>query len=128
MQEKKLLVSTIRKASNVFANRHIKVVARMESVTVANQQRLEACRKSKIIKGVQFMAVVDKRTTQICRARHNHILPLESSYLAQYTPPCHFNCRSLLSPVTIYETDLEYTSISTLSSVPAPFSDNKKTK
>lgn len=126
LKDKALLKRTIKKASNLYINRNVKIVSRMESVTVANQRRLELFEKSSIVAGVQFLAVLDKRTTQICQSRHSMILKLNSPQLASFTPPCHFGCRSLLSPVTIYE-KFVFTPIKDLKSVPEKdFGKSKK--
>ena len=125
-KDKLLLKRTIKKASNLFINRHVTIVSRMESVTVANERRLELFNKSSIVAGVQFLAVLDKRTTQICQSRHSMILKLNSPELASFTPPCHFGCRSLLSPVTIYE-KFTFTSNQELKKVPEKdFGKSKK--
>lgn len=118
LKDKAELKRVIRKSGNTFLNRNVKIVARMESVTAVNEQRLEAFNKSTIVKGVQFLAVLDKRTTVICKSRHGHILKLNSPQLSRYKPPCHMGCRSLLSPVTIFEKDLDFTPLSELKKVP----------
>lgn len=122
IKEKSALWRTIRKASKVFQTRHITITSRMESVAAANTQRLEAGAKSTIVKGWQFLAVIDNKTTYICSSRHLHVLPVGSQFLKDYTPPCHFGCRSLLSPVTIFEKDVPFTLTEDLKRVPKPFS------
>jgi SPP1 gp7 family putative phage head morphogenesis protein len=44
----------------------------------------------------EYSAILDDRTTEICRALDGRI----RRDFANYTPPNHFNCRSLLIPVT----------------------------
>jgi len=118
IKSKKDLVMVVKRANKSFVAKNIQIVARMESVTAVNTERIEAMNKSKIVKGVQFLAVLDKRTTQICRARHNKVFKLDDTKtLANYRPPCHWGCRSLLSPVTIFET-IPFTPEKELSSVP----------
>lgn len=115
IKDKKELIKTVKKASNLFANRNISVVARMESVNAVNTARIEAGNKSTIIKGWQFLAVLDKRTTDICKSRHLKVLRKDDPRVrGSFRPPCHWGCRSLLSPVTIFE-DI-------------PFSDEAKLK
>lgn len=117
LKDKKLLVSSLKKAQNVYINRHVKTVARMESVAIANQKRLEAFKKSTIVAAVQFLSVADKRRTKICESRHNMIIRLDDPLLPNFKPPCHFGCRSLLSPVTIFE-KFVFTDIKLLKNVP----------
>lgn len=126
LTNKKEMVKMIQKQHNLFVNRHIKVVARMESVTAANLARLDLANQTDIIKGFQFIAVIDKRTTDICRPRHLMILKVGDPRLyTSFRPPCHFGCRSILSPVTIYEKNIIFTSDLMLDKVPPKFFGNK---
>jgi hypothetical protein len=52
---------------------------------------------------VQFLAILDSRTTAICESRHGRMMRLDSPELAANTPPLHYQCRSLLSPVTRFD-------------------------
>lgn len=52
---------------------------------------------------MQFLAILDDRTTDICRARNGKIMRLDSEELAANTPPLHYWCRSVLSPITRYD-------------------------
>jgi SPP1 gp7 family putative phage head morphogenesis protein len=77
------------------------VTAETEANRITNQVRLELFKKSRVIKGFIFTAVLDKRTTQICRSRNGTRLRENTSMLASYTPPLHPRCRSYLVPITI---------------------------
>ena len=48
-----------------------------------------------IVKGVQFVATLDARTTPICRAKDGKLYPLD----AYPHPPLHFRCRSVVTAV-----------------------------
>lgn len=48
-----------------------------------------------VIKGVQYVATLDGRTSDICRALDGKVFPVESGK----RPPQHFNCRSTVIPV-----------------------------
>jgi SPP1 gp7 family putative phage head morphogenesis protein len=125
-ENKSEIRNAIKKTHNVLKNRHVKVISRNESTYSANQARLEAIKKSTIVKGYVFLAVIDKRTTNICSKRHKQVLPLDSNFLKMYIPPLHHNCRSLLSPLTIFE-DLPFSSDTDLKNVPeANFKYKKK--
>jgi SPP1 gp7 family putative phage head morphogenesis protein len=93
----------IKEASTAFIDRRIEVIARTEGTKIANRRRLEEFGQSKIVQGVEFLAVLDNRTTQICSKRHREQFKLGTIELAMNTPPLHFNCRSILSPITIFE-------------------------
>lgn len=50
----------------------------------------------KALKGWQYVAVLDSRTTPICAHRDGHIYPIEDT---SHLPPAHFNCRSTIVPI-----------------------------
>lgn len=52
------------------------------------------------ITGLRFVAVLDNRTTVICRKYNGVMLPLGDPWFNTRTPPLHYNCRSLLLPIT----------------------------
>lgn len=43
---------------------------------------------------LQFEAVLDARTTEICRPLHGTTLPINHPFWKRFYPPNHFNCRS----------------------------------
>jgi SPP1 gp7 family putative phage head morphogenesis protein len=51
------------------------------------------------LKGFRFSAVLDSRTTNVCRACNGVKLPTEHPWIQTHTPPLHFNCRSVLLPL-----------------------------
>lgn len=48
---------------------------------------------------VRFSAVMDARTSQVCRSRNGLIMALDSPDLPGNTPPLHGRCRSILTPI-----------------------------
>lgn len=50
---------------------------------------------SNMIKGIQWVSVLDQRTTPICRARDGKVYPVNEGP----RPPAHLNCRSTTVPV-----------------------------
>lgn len=48
----------------------------------------------------QFDAIMDNRTSPVCKAAHGTVLPAEDKWWATHNPPCHFNCRSTVIPMT----------------------------
>jgi SPP1 gp7 family putative phage head morphogenesis protein len=50
----------------------------------------------KAIRGWQYVAVLDARTTPVCAHRDGHIYPTSDT---EHLPPAHFNCRSTTVPV-----------------------------
>jgi len=57
-----------------------------------------------VITGVQFSAIMDHRTTEICQAWDGIVFDKDdAASIASKTPPLHYQCRSMLVPVTIYD-------------------------
>jgi SPP1 gp7 family putative phage head morphogenesis protein len=48
-----------------------------------------------------FDAILDSRTTPICRPIHGTVLPAEHPFWRTHTPPCHFQCRSIKRALTL---------------------------
>jgi len=87
-----------------FNQRRLEVIARTNATSAFNQGRLETFRQAgDFVKFVQFLAILDSRTTDICESRNGRLLRLDSPELADNTPPLHYQCRSVLSPVTAYD-------------------------
>ncbi len=88
-----------------FNKRRLEVIARTNATTAFNQGRLEAFRANDdFISAVQFIAILDSRVTDICEARNGKIILLSNTeLLILNTPPLHYNCRSILSPISRYE-------------------------
>jgi len=49
---------------------------------------------------LMYDAVLDSRTTEICRARNGTVLRANDPWWASNWPPLHFNCRSGVRPLT----------------------------
>ena len=79
-------------------------IARTEATTAFNQGRLASFRETGgFVAAVEFMAITDARTTPICTERDGLVLALDDPALAANTPPLHYMCRSVLSPVSEFE-------------------------
>jgi SPP1 gp7 family putative phage head morphogenesis protein len=59
------------------------------------------------VEALEYSAILDDRTTEICRHLDGRVYPADSPAWDGYKPPNHFNCRSLLVPVTIIDTEVE---------------------
>jgi SPP1 gp7 family putative phage head morphogenesis protein len=49
---------------------------------------------------LRYSSVLDERTTEICEALHDHVWTVDSDNWETYRPPNHYNCRSVLVPIT----------------------------
>jgi SPP1 gp7 family putative phage head morphogenesis protein len=58
------------------------------------------------IEAIEYSAILDSRTTEICRHLDGRIYPATSDQWNSIRPPNHFNCRSLLVPVTVIDTEV----------------------
>lgn len=87
-----------------FSDARLENIARTETTSAFNKGRLASFQaQGDFVVAVQFMAIIDNRVTDICRARDGRIMKLNDPRLPENTPPMHFQCRSLLSPVNRYE-------------------------
>jgi len=87
-----------------FGERRLKMIARTEATRAFNIGTLEESRSADVVVGYRFDAVLDKNTTDICRARDGKFIPKsDTELLIQNTPPLHVNCRSRLVPITKYD-------------------------
>lgn len=73
--------------------------ARTKFTEVMNKGRLEYFQNTKVVGAYQFSAILDDRTSDLCAGLHGKIFKAGS----EPVPPLHFNCRSLLIPITNYE-------------------------
>ena len=73
--------------------------ARTKFTEVMNRGRLDFFDSSNVVQGYQYSAILDGSTTDICESLNDKIFKSGE----QPIPPLHFNCRSLLIPITIYE-------------------------
>ena len=100
------LMRTIRgtKAANYadglleVSARTAETIARTALNHIASASREEAyARNAHVLEGVQWVSVLDRRTSPICRARDGKVYPVGSGP----RPPAHPNCRS--STVSIFK-------------------------
>lgn len=90
-----MLDSETKKASAVSLERY----SRTKTTEVMNRARLEQFEESGVVNGFQYSAILDGRTSEICAGLHGKKFKAGT----EPVPPLHFNCRSLLIPITIFE-------------------------
>jgi len=73
--------------------------ARTKSTEVFNRGRMEYFSSTGIVSAYQFAAILDDRTSDVCGNLHGLTFPAGEAPI----PPMHFNCRSVLVPITKYE-------------------------
>ena len=52
------------------------------------------------VQALEYSAILDERTTDICQALNGKVYSEESDVWDSYRPPNHYNCRSVLIPIT----------------------------
>lgn len=52
------------------------------------------------VQALEYSAIMDDRTTEICSALDGHVHATDSAVWETFRPPNHYNCRSLLIPIT----------------------------
>ena len=88
----------------------LETIARTNLTDVFNQARLSVFTDPDLgdfVQGYEYNATLDMRTTEICRRLDGRIYKAGDPVWRQITPPNHFNCRSILIPVTIIDVDQE---------------------
>jgi SPP1 gp7 family putative phage head morphogenesis protein len=73
--------------------------ARTKFTEVMNKGRLEYFKSTGVIAAYQYSAVLDGQTSDVCSGLHGKVFKAGS----EPVPPMHFNCRSLLVPITSFE-------------------------
>lgn len=87
----------------LHANR-LETIVRTESTWAYNQGRLATCDGAgDYIIGYHFSAIVDDRTTQICRTAAGLVFRKDDPRATKLVPPLNLNCRSLIVYMTIVE-------------------------
>lgn len=90
-----ILDRDLKKMSQVQIERF----ARTKHTEVLNTARVEFFQDSGVVAGYQYSAILDDVTTDICGALNGKKFTAGDEPI----PPLHFNCRSLLIPITKYE-------------------------
>lgn len=94
------VVDIINQATKEKASTSLETFARTKFTEVMNKGRIAFFQESGVVSGYQYSAILDDRTTDICRGLHGKTFKAGDEPI----PPMHFNCRSMLIPITIYET------------------------
>lgn len=81
----------------------IENVIRTNTMTAFNGGSLSFYRTAPNVEGLQFSAVLDKRTTEVCSFLDGKTLPRNDPAVSSMNPPLHFQCRSVLVPVLLGE-------------------------
>lgn len=84
---------------DVLSAPQLETIVRTNTTEAYNLGRLNRIQRSPFVKQVAFSAILDTRTTEVCRFMHGKIFRRDDPALARLLPPLHFNCRSVVVPV-----------------------------
>ena len=89
-----------------ISRRNASALVHSSIMQVANDSRMATFKANDdVVKGTRFLATFDSHTSQICMAHSGAEWDLEGNptkgNLPFASPPLHFNCRSLLVPITL---------------------------
>lgn len=96
------VISVLDNEGKALSETALERYARTKTTEVFNRGRLEYFNETGVVEAYQYSAILDGRTSNICRALDGKIFEKDKAPV----PPLHFNCRSLLVPITRFE---EYT-------------------
>jgi len=85
----------------------IETVVRTNTNDAYNQGRLTSFQDDAVkdmIVAYEYSAIMDSRTSEICRGLDGLIYKTDDTIWAKITPPNHYNCRSLMIPILADET------------------------
>ncbi|WPF64974.1 head morphogenesis [Staphylococcus phage MVC_VPHSA2] len=104
----KEMTQAIRETSETWlSQQHAKTIARTETSKMYNAGRLARYTSPEnrgFVEALQYSAIIDRRTTTLCKHLDGKIVNIENQVtIASYSPPNHFQCRSVWLPVTRFE-------------------------
>jgi len=93
------VISVMDNEGRKLSDESLERYARTKSTEVFNKGRKEFFEESGVVSAYQYSAILDNVTSDICSGLHGTIFEKGT----EPTPPMHFNCRSVLIPITKYE-------------------------
>lgn len=82
---------------------YINTLVRTNSFEALNEARFAEFTDPELegwVEALEYSAVMDERTTEFCQYMDERVYRADNEVWNAYRPPNHFNCRSLLIPVT----------------------------
>lgn len=93
--------TVIRDGKQVEPHR-LETLVRTNNTGAYNQGRLVGAQDlSDFLTGMQYSAILDSRTTQVCQHLDGLVFRMNDPALKRLAPPNHHQCRSVLVPVTL---------------------------
>lgn len=83
----------------------IETIVRTNLTDVYNQGRMvQGAMADDALEGWQYSAILDSRTTEICKHMDGKVFRADDKRAMALRPPRHFNCRSVMVPIVVGET------------------------
>jgi len=82
---------------------HLETIVRTTGFEAVNEARFSYFLDPALngfVEALEYSSILDERTTSICNHLDGRIYATDAPEWASYRPPNHFNCRSLLIPIT----------------------------
>ena len=116
------LAEAVQELGETYEESRALTIARTETSVIVNDAALNAYRDTGVVEGLEWNAILDSRTSEICDSLNGKIVSISSNFasddnpivlhngqtvdLSYYggqlqTPPAHPNCRSFLAPVVL---------------------------
>ncbi len=96
---------------NILAAFRLENIVRTESAWALNQGRVSmGDAAGDYVVGYEYSAILDQRTTDICRTADGLLLKKEDPRTAALLPPNHFQCRSTVIYLTTDDAPIEFSS------------------
>ncbi|WP_257130512.1 phage head morphogenesis protein [Bacillus wiedmannii] len=103
-----IATSVMETAGSWMSPSYANTIARTEMSKMYNSARLARYTSEEnkgFVVALQYDAIIDTRTTKVCRHLDGLIIDIKrKDLIAEYSPPNHFQCRSVWLPVTKFET------------------------
>lgn len=100
------IVKKIKEEMADVSERWMSTVVRTKTTEMFNEARKTYWETDEIAKEIveayEFSAILDDRTSEICESLDGKIFK-KGDFIDRVTPPLHFNCRSVLIPITKYQ-------------------------
>jgi SPP1 gp7 family putative phage head morphogenesis protein len=93
------MVEEMQKAGDLSYGK-AKVIICTETTRHYNKARISFYDKSSDVTHYLFLPIRDHRTTKWCKTRAGLVYEKGSTYLEKESPPCHWYCRSEVTPLT----------------------------
>ena len=97
------LGTTTVKSTNARIETAIRTTT-FEAINEARYQTFSDPALAGFVEALEYSAILDDRTTEVCSQLDGQTYGIDDEVWSTFRPPNHFNCRSILIPVTVNDT------------------------